>query len=79
MATISITVPDTLVPRIVTAMRAKFPQYSDLTDGACFKQITADYWRGVLINYEAQQAEANLRTQSATTQAQTAIDAGGIG
>jgi len=64
MATISITVPDALVPRITTAMRNQFPQYSALTDAGCFKQVTADYWRGVLANYEGNTAGSNATNQA---------------
>lgn len=56
MATISITVPDALVPRVIAAMRADYPQYAELTDVQCFKRITADLWRCVLANHEADTA-----------------------
>jgi hypothetical protein len=79
MATVSITIPDNLIPRVTAAMRAGFPQYSALTDIQCFKAVTADYWRLILTRYESTQAEAGLRADLATTQAQTAADAGGIG
>jgi len=64
MATITITVPDTLVPRITAAMRNQFPQYSTLTDAGCFKQVTADYWRSVLANYEGINAGNNATNQA---------------
>lgn len=83
MAQVAITIPDTIIPRLTTAMRATFPQYASLTDVACFKQVTADYWRGVLAGYEggqaSQQAEA---TREATIQAaidQANTDGSGIG
>lgn len=70
MATVSITVPDALVPRVVAAMRASYPQYASLTDAAAFKAVTADYWRGVLIAYETGQAQAQAQATVAA-QAQT--------
>ena len=72
MATVTITIPDTLVPRLTTAMRALFPQYSALTDGATFKAVTADTWKAILANYEVKAVEATQRTQSLS-------DAAGIG
>ena len=57
---ITITVQDdTLVPRLVAAMRAEYPQYSSLTDAQCFKRITADFWRAILLNHEASNARLN--------------------
>lgn len=49
MATVSITVPDALVPRLKAAMRATFPQHEALTDAQAFKAVTADYWHGVAV------------------------------
>jgi hypothetical protein len=72
MATVAITIPDALVPRLTTAMRALFPQYASRTDVQCFKKITADHWAWVLANYEAAQAYN-------AQQAQSTSDASGIG
>lgn len=72
MATVTITIPDALVPRLVTAARARFPQYAALTDAAAFRAISADHWRQLVAGYEAE--------QSATAQnAQTLADLTGIG
>lgn len=72
MATVQITIPDALIPRITAAARALFPQYASLSDAAAFKQITADYWRSILANRESGTA--------ATTAASTAAtDSAGIG
>ena len=53
MATITITIPDTLVPRLTAAARASFPEYAALTPAATFKAITIEHWRGILKNYES--------------------------
>jgi hypothetical protein len=83
VATISITVDDTLVPRLVAAMRATFPQYgpdgANLTDAQCFKRVTADYWRGVVTAHETRQAQVNADTQVSVAAAQTRNDFGGMG
>jgi hypothetical protein len=65
MATISITVPEPLIPRIVAAARNEFPQYAGLSETEAFKRITADYWRGILARYEADLA-INTAMQDAT-------------
>jgi hypothetical protein len=72
MATVSITIPDTILPRVVAAMRSGFPQYAALTDQQCFKQVTADYWKTLVVNYETYQAQQNQ-------QATTTTDVAGIG
>lgn len=72
MATVSITIPDALVPRVITAMRALYPQYAALSDAACFKRITADNWREVLAAHEGNAAYE-------TTRAAALGDGGSIG
>lgn len=72
MATVQITIPDALVPRMTAAMRALFPQYAQLSDVAAFKQITADYWRSILVNKESVSAESAARATANT-------DSSGIG
>lgn len=74
MATVSITVPDALVIRLLAAMRATFPQYAELLDGQAFKACTSDYWKKVLVDYESQLAIATeqasliaIREQSIAT------------
>lgn len=67
MASIQITVPDALVPRLREAMRARFPDLDGLTDAQAFKKATADYWRGVLAEHEATQAESLAWQQSRAT------------
>ena len=57
MASVTIQVPDALVPRLTTALRATFPEHDALGVTAAFKAATADYWRGVLTDYETRLAE----------------------
>ena len=83
MASVTITAPDALVPRLTAALRATFPQHDALGITAAFKAVTADYWRGILADYETRQAEqqaqaANLAAIKAA-QAKAATDAAGIG
>ena len=83
MATVQITVPDVLVPRLKAAMRATFPEHAGLSDAAAFKAVTADYWRSVLAAHEGRQAEAAAwaAQQAAVTAAKAgaATDGAGIG
>jgi hypothetical protein len=69
MASVSITVPDSLVPRLISAARASFPQYAALSDDAAFKAITADFWKTILANYERGAADAVAITKANTDSA----------
>lgn len=71
MATVQITVPDALVPRLLVVARANYPQYAGLADAALFRAVTSDYWRQIVAGYEAEQAAAK---QTATT----TVDLAGI-
>lgn len=64
MATVSITIPDALVPRITAAMRVLYPQHTALTDVQAFKAITGEYWKAILANYESNVAETTARTKA---------------
>ena len=83
MANVTIAIPDALVPRLVAAMRATFPQHAALTDANAFKRVTADYWRGVLADHESEAAASTARgaVSGAYAAALTAatIDGAGIG
>jgi hypothetical protein len=65
VATVQITIPDALVPRLAAAMDATFPQYNGLSDAAAFKQITSDYWRGILSEHEQRDAERAAQAANA--------------
>ena len=83
MASVTITVPDALVPRLTAALRDAYPQHAALGVAAAFKAATADHWRDVLADYETRQAEQ--QAQAANTAAikaaadKAAADAGRIG
>lgn len=83
MATITVTVPDALIPRLTAAMRGQFPQYAALADGAAFKRVTADYWRGVLATSEGNTAvdvqKPAFYNAYGAASAQALADAAGIG
>jgi hypothetical protein len=68
---VSITVPDTLGPRLVAAMRATFPDYEALSNVDAFRKVTGDFWRTTLLQYE----ERIAREQAAATVAAAAAAA----
>ena len=72
MATVTITIPDALVPRLLASARFSYPQYSALTPDATFKAITGDLWKVILTNYESKVATVTASTKAST-------DAAGIG
>lgn len=76
MANVTITVPDALVPRLVAATRATFPEHEALTDAQAFKAVTAAYWRGILSAYEQGVA---IGAAAKTAQGKAAADSVGIG
>lgn len=82
MASVSITVPDALVPRLTAALRATFPEHDALGVTAAFKAATADYWRGVLSEFEQRQAEKVAQAANsaaiAAAKAKAETDAAGI-
>ena len=83
MASVQITVPDALVPRLTAALRDAYPQHASLGVVAAFKAATADHWRGILADYETRQAEQQAQAANTAAikaaQAKAATDAAGIG
>ena len=83
MATVSITVPDALVPRLAAALRSFSPQYAALTDAAAFRAATADHWRQVLAQVEEAVAVASaastLSTVGLDARTKAIADSAGIG
>lgn len=83
MASVTITVPDALVPRLRDMMRANFPEYEELSDADAFISVTADYWRHMLAQYEqaetakALKIQADLAAEAAYQKA--LVDGSGIG
>lgn len=82
MASVTIDIPDAIVPRLRAAMRGQYPQHSNLGDVAAFRRVTADFWRDVLAAHEGTQAgEAAVPAYMAAHQAAAArarTDAAGI-
>lgn len=58
MATVSIDIPDAIVPRVRAAMRAQFPEFNALGDAAAFRAATAKMWREILATQEGSTAAA---------------------
>jgi len=77
VATVQITVPDALIPRLTAALRDAYPQHDALGVSAAFKAATADHWRDVLTTYERRVAENTAAIKAAADKAAT--DAAGIG
>jgi len=65
MASVTITVPDALVPRLTAALRDAYPQHAALGVAAAFKAATADHWREVLTTYEQRIAEQAAQAANA--------------
>jgi hypothetical protein len=78
MATVQITVPDALLPRLTAAMRARYPQYSALSDANAFRRVTSDFWRDQLAAHEGASAVDGTQNAFANAQAQARTDAAGI-
>jgi hypothetical protein len=57
VATVTITIPDALVPRVTAAMNGTFPEAAGYTPAVAFKEITSRYWRGILSDWEQRKAE----------------------
>lgn len=79
MASFSIEVPDVLVPRVVAAMRATYP---DLTAGkanvAAAKAVIAFWTRNMLASYEADQERQRTQAGAAAVGEQAWNDSTGI-
>lgn len=74
MAQITFTVNDAFVARIVVAFRAQFPTLTaGLTDAQAIKAVMIQLVKGVMSDFEAQQAivPAQTQMQTLTTQFQS--------
>jgi hypothetical protein len=68
VATLQITVPDALVPRVITALRATYPDLTEgLNDGAASRAVIR-YW----VRTTVQVYEGTLAAQQAADQQQDA-------
>jgi hypothetical protein len=87
MATLSITVPDAIVPRLVAAMRFVYPSATGdakdaagnlvgtpLADGPAMKAAMKEWARGVVSSYEATQVRAQQANQATVAGQQAYAD-----
>ena len=82
MATVNITIPNALVPRLTAAMNGVFPETVGQDPATAFKAITAAYWQGVLAQYETREAEKAAQAANvaaiAAARAKAETDGAGI-
>jgi hypothetical protein len=82
MATVNIDINNAIVPRLVAAMNGTFPEAASFDPAVAFKEITARYWRAILVEWEQREAEREaqrlntLAIAAAKSKAET--DAAGI-
>jgi hypothetical protein len=78
MATVTITVPDAMVPAMVAAVRDQHPEYAALADAAAVKQVALDALRDCYVSWK--QGQANAAASSTIAAAVTAAegDMGGV-
>jgi hypothetical protein len=57
MATVNIDIDNALVPRLIAAMNGTFPEAAQYDPAVAFKELTARYWRSILIEWEQREAE----------------------
>lgn len=93
MATISITIPDALVPRVRAALRGiwnskMYPDYlggyqtnpiADKTDIQAFQWIVAEYIRQEVVKWETSEAQKASIEEVQALKTQVATDVSGIG
>jgi hypothetical protein len=58
VASFTVTVPDALIARLITAFRASNSGYAGMTDAEVAKAALRSYLRQVLADYEGEQARA---------------------
>lgn len=82
IATVEITVPNDLVPRLTAAMQGTFPETAEQDPALAFKEITAAYWRTILSEWEQREAERTAQAANvaaiAAAKEKVDTDAGGI-
>lgn len=82
MAQVSITIDNAIVPRLIAAMNGTFPEAAQYDPAVAFKEITARYWRGILVEWEQREAEREAQRLNtlaiAAAKAKAETDAAGI-
>lgn len=64
MATISITIPDALVPRVINAIRGVYPtETTGLTDSEAARAVIKFWVRQTVMEWEGRLAQDNAQTQ----------------
>jgi hypothetical protein len=81
VAVVNITIPDTLVPRLIAAMNGTFPEAASYDPAVAFKELTSRYWRGILSEWEQREAEevAQAANRTAITAARSKAETDGAG
>lgn len=83
MASVTITIPDPLVPRLRAAMRDRFPEFEAMSDANAFKASTGKLWQQIMADYERRatelQAEADKQAAIQAAYNQAIDDAAAIG
>lgn len=63
MATVTITIPDAIVPDVLVMFRAQYPDVAALTDTAVGKEGIARILRTTFQNWDMSRTEKNLQAQ----------------
>ena len=82
MATVNIDINNALVPRLTAAMNGTFPEAAQYDPAVAFKELTARYWRGILVEWEQREAEREAQRLNqiaiAAAKSKAETDAAGI-
>lgn len=83
MAVLSVTVPDALVPRVIAALRAQYPDLTDpsgvaLADGLAAKAVLKQFIRQTVQHYEGNQVRTMQRNQVTAAEQTAWNDLGAI-
>jgi hypothetical protein len=82
VAVVTIDIPNPIVPRLIAAMNGTFPEAAQYDPVVAFKELTARYWRSVLIEWEQREAEREAQRLNqiaiAAAKVKAETDAAGI-
>jgi hypothetical protein len=82
MAAVQIDIDNSIVPRLIAAMNGTFPEAASYDPAVAFKELTARYWRGILVEWEQREAEREAQRLNqiaiAAAKAKAETDAVGI-
>jgi hypothetical protein len=74
MASVTTTIPDALVPRVVAALQWQYPQHKDLTGIPLAKACIKTWLQGTVALYEAQQVHVNADATAAAAAQVARVD-----